>query len=51
MDPGMAQRIRWGSSRILMYGSLICFSDDGFTDNYLFATVANVDRDEIRKSK
>lgn len=42
------KRIRWESSRRLIYGSLVCLSSDNF-QTLLFATVAERDLKSIRK--
>ncbi len=39
------QHVRWDHSRKLIYGSLLCFSKDGFKHNIFFATVASPSRD------
>jgi len=43
------QRIDWKMSKRLLYGSLICLSNDGFNNNLLFATVANRENERIKK--
>ncbi|OWF49122.1 NFX1-type zinc finger-containing protein 1 [Mizuhopecten yessoensis] len=44
LDQGHAQRIKWKSSRRLLYGSLLCLSADSF-HTMVFAIVAESDRD------
>ncbi|XP_067947239.1 NFX1-type zinc finger-containing protein 1-like [Watersipora subatra] len=44
----MFQRTRWTSAKRLIFGSLLCLSQDGFDKISLFAVVT--DRDEIEKA-
>ncbi|XP_060079093.1 NFX1-type zinc finger-containing protein 1-like [Ylistrum balloti] len=46
LDPGHSQKIKWKSSRRLLYGSLICLSADSFHTMY-FAVVTESDRDVL----
>lgn len=45
------KRVRWGSSKWLIYGSLLCFSLDRFTDNKMFAVIAERDAKRMEKGK
>ena len=42
--------IRWENSKRLIYGSLVCFSADGFS-SLIFATIANRDAKSLREGK
>ena len=44
------QRTNWDSTKRLMYGSLLCLSQDGFDKNNLFAVIADKKSDDISKS-
>lgn len=49
LDPAHAKRIKWKSSRRLLYGSLLCMSTDDF-HTMVFAVVAESERDELMKN-
>ena len=44
-------RIHWKAGKKLMFGSLLCLSDDAFQNTVLFATVAKIDHDKLKESK
>ncbi|XP_033759736.1 LOW QUALITY PROTEIN: NFX1-type zinc finger-containing protein 1-like [Pecten maximus] len=46
LDPGHAKRIKWKSSRRLLYGSLLCLSADSF-HTMVFAVVAESEREDL----
>ena len=45
------QRVNWFRTKRLIYGSLVCLSDDSFHENMIFASVANRDPDMLCKGK
>ena len=45
----MFKKMNWESSKRLMYGSILCLSLDGFTDNNLFAVIAERDAKNMAK--
>ncbi|KAH9515713.1 hypothetical protein Btru_011797 [Bulinus truncatus] len=48
LDREKLQTVRWDSERRLIFGSLICLSNDNFK-TIIYATVSGMDRDELKK--
>ncbi|KAH9515715.1 NFX1-type zinc finger-containing protein 1 [Bulinus truncatus] len=48
LDRDKLQTVRWDSERRLIFGSLICLSNDNFK-TIIYATVSGMDRDELKK--
>ena len=46
-DATRLQRVNWFRTKRLIYGSLVCLSDDNFGSNIIFASVANRDAHEL----
>ena len=44
------RNIRWENSKRLIYGSLVCFSADGFS-SLLFGTIANRDAKNLKEGR
>lgn len=42
-DVSMLQKVNWEHSRRLIFGSMLCLSQDGFKDSIMFATVVKRD--------
>ena len=41
--------VKWLRTKRLMYGSLVCLSNDGFTSNIVFASISNRDPQQLEK--
>ena len=50
-DHPYLSKINWKSSKRLIHGSLLCFSDDGFQNTALFAVIAESDPEKIKKGE
>ena len=50
-DDKILERIHWKAGKKLIFGSLLCLSDDAFQNTVLFATVAEIDHDKLTESK
>ncbi|KAH9515708.1 NFX1-type zinc finger-containing protein 1, partial [Bulinus truncatus] len=48
LDREKLQAVRWDSEKRLIFGSLICLSNDNFK-TIIYATVSGMDRDELKK--
>ena len=40
--------VKWHRTKRLMYGSLVCLSNDGFTSNIVFASISNRDPEALQ---
>ncbi|MEE6526641.1 hypothetical protein FKM82_027398, partial [Ascaphus truei] len=49
-DTAPLKMVRWQNSKRLLYGSLVCLSQDNF-ESFLFATVSNRDAEELAKGE
>jgi hypothetical protein len=48
LENSKARAINWQRSKRLIFGSLVCLSDDYFRENFIVATINNRDDDQIK---